>query len=198
MGEYEFVRSKLEYLGYKESEVVFIARVGSFLFVDDPRDFDYLAVVKDFGGKSFKTKGEYPAEDYFFYDEKLFKELVFGRVKEEDDVFSILCILDPLVIKEKDIVYGSFNYENNFFSRKKEITNLVKMYIETKIPHFFNDEKILPRISYWPIVILKFLESGNSLVTDEIKNIVGNIKNCKDKDESLVEWVRKKIYGEVD
>jgi len=196
------IREKLLSLGEISPDIVCVVKIGSILIVNNPNDLDYMVIVKNLSKDYIKfrdTVSDELLEDFFVYNEDfLLSILDHPVISEKDRVnFSILSILLPSIIKQEHIVYGEFKYKFDFLNRKDEVIILIKEYFRVVLPNFFKYEKILPRISYWPIIMLIFINDNSLEITQEIRNIVAMIKEEKEGAIYLKDWVRDFLMLEV-
>jgi hypothetical protein len=191
------VKQELQDMGEINPNIVCIARIGSSLIIEDPKDLDYIVIVKNLSKDylRFRYDNEGIMDDYFIYNEDFFKSLLNNMTitKENRNNLHFLSVILPSLIKEEHVLYGTFDYKLDFIGRSEEMKKLIKDYFLINLPQFFKSQTVLPKISYWPMLMLKFLNNKSTVITDDIKGMVSAVKNNEENMMYLLDWVKRDL-----
>jgi hypothetical protein len=194
------VLEQLTLMGNSSAVVLEISKVGSSLFKENPEtigDMDYIILCSGFARqKNFvKTAIDGVRYDLMFYDiAEYSSEHEFSPYSVITDRFSVYQNIWA-VLREK--IYGDSGYEWDLFAHAQAYKDHMTSYL---FNCGFNPDRIT-RVLYGKQFVaayltLKFLDQGNTIVTDEILRIVRRLYSCKGRDEEceqIVRWIGQQL-----
>jgi hypothetical protein len=180
-------------------EIVAIYKTGSSLFLEDPKDKDYVVIAENiiYDHKPFvNIKGtETNRTDLFVYSRKYFESIINFQ-ESPRQFFHAIAWLSGLIVKPEDIIYGSIpKAKTNIIENESYVRGELGRLVHTTgllrpDRYEISSSGYLPKRLYWAYIIIRFLDKKNFVIDEEMTEF---IKNVRDKRSDKMEEYRKII-----
>jgi len=161
-------------------DIVRISITGSSLFKENPKDIDYLVLVKNFKQEQRFTHMVINNKpyDFFIVDVEMYKEILTHMRPSPTNMFNVSFYIN-------DTVYGDFEFNYNIKDYENKQKRAIVRYLESAL---FNPYRSTFKNIWWHYLTLKFLENQQYVITNEDKEKMTRWSNQQITEEDTIYW----------